>query len=304
MPRYCPGCDQEYRDEVRRCADCDLELLEERLPGPRSTAAAPGGGEEAEVEEASMLVADLSTGEQLLQALLRHRCPAYLDEAEKDSVAPFRVAVPRELTPMAGQVLLRERHRFQVDQPEEGPAVYRLREADAAGEISRHSLLRLRATEVTHEDLPELLRLVDHGTMEVVGQAGLRLATLGAQALDELLTRVVRHAAEVPGEATVRALMALSGCRGQSLPPSYREHLCGATEPSLRRDLCRAAGIVRDGQVADLLVVALEDPDEEVRTEAIDALWAITGETLGFEPEAPAEDRRDALARWQERYLT
>ena len=253
---------------------------------------------------ASMLVADLATGEQLLGSLLRHRCPAYLDELGEGAPAPYRVAVPRELTPMAGQVLLRERHRFQVEQPEEGPAVYRLQDQDGEGEIGRHPLLQVAAREMTQEDLPELLRLVDHGTMEVVGQAGQRLAILGGPALEELVSRVVRHAAEVPGEGTVRSLMALSGLRGQPLPPSYREHLSGTSDSRIRRDLCRAAGIVRDPTVADLLVVGLEDPDEEVRTEAIDALWAITGDTLGFDPEAPPEDRREAMARWRERYLT
>ena len=49
------------------------------------------------------------------------------------------------------------------------------------------------------------------------------------------------------------------------------------------------------------LVQLLEDGVEEVRDAAIEGLFSLVGEDFGFEPDAPPEERNDAVRRWKAR---
>jgi hypothetical protein len=194
-----------------------------------------------EIAEVSLYAADLAVGEHILAALLRGHCPAYLDETAPGIPAPYRVAVPLEFAPQAGQLLLADQDRLEV-----------------AGIAGRRLVYRFRPS----------------GSQPVAPPAR----------VEALLDQLEQWAAEIPGEPTVKALMALQRLEGLPLPASYRRRLGEATDPLVRRDLCRVAAIVGDPGVADLLQQAREDPDERVRIEAIDALAAIASATGGAAP--------------------
>ena len=50
-----------------------------------------------------------------------------------------------------------------------------------------------------------------------------------------------------------------------------------------------------------VLVDLLEDPAIEVRSEAIEGLFSLEGEDLGYEPDASPEERARAVDRWHSR---
>jgi hypothetical protein len=66
-----------------------------------------------------------------------------------------------------------------------------------------------------------------------------------------------------------------------------------------------AADFVRLGtRSVPLLIRRLEDEDPAARAAAFEALRRTTGETLGFDPAAPDEERAKATARWEEWWIT
>lgn len=50
-----------------------------------------------------------------------------------------------------------------------------------------------------------------------------------------------------------------------------------------------------------ILVSLLDDPEVKVREEAIEGLFSLVGEDLGFEPDDPPEERARVIQRWRER---
>jgi HEAT repeat protein len=60
----------------------------------------------------------------------------------------------------------------------------------------------------------------------------------------------------------------------------------------------RRAGRDPDPAAVPSLVRQLAADDLLARSAAADALRRITGTTLGFEPDAPIGERRDAIGRW------
>jgi HEAT repeat protein len=68
--------------------------------------------------------------------------------------------------------------------------------------------------------------------------------------------------------------------------------------PQQRFAAIRRAGRELDRAAVPDLIRQLGSEDTLVRLAAIDALRRITGETLGFDPDAPDEERRRAIERW------
>ena len=53
------------------------------------------------------------------------------------------------------------------------------------------------------------------------------------------------------------------------------------------------------GEAIPGLVELLSDVDVDVRAEAADALWEMTGESFDFAPTAALEAREEAIRRWE-----
>jgi spermidine synthase len=112
--------------------------------------------------------------------------------------------------------------------------------------------------------------------------------------LQEALAAAVAHPDAGPGLRTFAA-------RSAARRPGH-EHLLERLEKGdleTRRIVARALAETRPPDAARALLGALEDEDGEVRLQAFLALHGITGKELGYDPEAPIEERRTAVARWR-----
>ncbi len=76
--------------------------------------------------------------------------------------------------------------------------------------------------------------------------------------------------------------------------------LVRASEPQIRRFAALALGIIGDPATAHYLIELLRDSDETVRYEAVDGLFELTGEDLGYVSDSPEAERTAASRRWDE----
>jgi hypothetical protein len=136
-------------------------------------------------------------------------------------------------------------------------------------------------------DLVDVLRM---NKKEVVAGIGEILAKEDLPFLEALITQ----ACESGEERVVRSLIPalgdpsrlLSGTSGKGRAVAAA---AAAREVKWRDDAMR------------VLVDLLEDSDEEVRSEAIEGLFSVTGEDLGYEPDAPPEERQRVVGLWKAR---
>ena len=80
------------------------------------------------------------------------------------------------------------------------------------------------------------------------------------------------------------------------------EVVSGATEEARVHAVAALAHLRKhkDEAVATL-VDCLEEADAAVRAEAIEGLFSLVGDDLGYEPDAPPDERVEAVARWRAR---
>jgi len=88
-------------------------------------------------------------------------------------------------------------------------------------------------------------------------------------------------------------------------PPGATREVIAARLPVIdteaRRDLAAALEHLPAIDPDGILIGLLRDPDASVREAAIEALFALHGDDLGYEPDASEEDREAAIRRWEER---
>lgn len=83
------------------------------------------------------------------------------------------------------------------------------------------------------------------------------------------------------------------GCAAPPEAPSFQ-----ARTPKARARAVAMAAAERDASAIPDLIQALDDSDPVVRSWAIRALEEITGQRLGYDPNAPQAVRDDAVDRW------
>ena len=75
---------------------------------------------------------------------------------------------------------------------------------------------------------------------------------------------------------------------------------CGAeSDPKRRRNLAELLEKLPSCRPEALLVGLLSDAEREVREAAVESLFSLTGDDFGYEPDAPQEERRAAVRRWE-----
>lgn len=82
--------------------------------------------------------------------------------------------------------------------------------------------------------------------------------------------------------------------------PALTRLLAGGGDGTLVRAALRALAKIGDDAAAPEMVERLEDADEEIRAEAATALRFLSHRSFGFDPGAPAADRKAAVERWRE----
>ena len=87
---------------------------------------------------------------------------------------------------------------------------------------------------------------------------------------------------------------AVAGCA-----PRASQGGLDSDNPAAQLYAIRRAGSAGDASAAPKLVEHLDSDDPAVRMFAILALERLTGERMGYNPYAPAHERREAIERWR-----
>ena len=70
-------------------------------------------------------------------------------------------------------------------------------------------------------------------------------------------------------------------------------------ETGVKTELVKALADTTQKEYIEFLINLLGDAEEKIRTEAAAALKKLTGETLGFDPGAEEEKRKESTAKWK-----
>lgn len=169
--------------------------------------------------------------------------------------------------------------------PEESRSLLQQREQRALAPEAVAPILEraFAAAEVDHEELFD------------------ELAPASASAFDLIFDALMRATREQREDIVWTLARCLKRFRAEWLGhhlsdfgPSVR-----APQEGVRRLTALAIGLLLDRRAAHYLVELLADPDEQVRYEAIDALYAMAGKDLGYVSDASEAERTLAIQRWQ-----
>jgi HEAT repeat protein len=123
--------------------------------------------------------------------------------------------------------------------------------------------------------------------------------TVGQLHLEELEHELRALLADADPDVTRAAARALAHLGDASAVPELKKALERAVWDETRRDLAEALARLGDATGIPALLRGLEIEDDLVRESCFEALFAVTGRHFGYEPLAPADERKAALARWQ-----
>lgn len=313
--KYCLFCRDSFEDEVEACPYCGGELAGE-LPddaegvGAREDESPSGAGLE---EEHLLQVAIITSEEDLTAAVevLRDENVYFeIDEVERTKaragVIPgraWRLLVEAEEAHEAFLSLVKRIPRAfprPVGQAEGGQA----RENDRTEDVPS------RVEEILDSADPgaasaELARAVVHvfcsDDAAAIARSMRALARRGGE-VGGLLARIAVESARSGGEGAERVLfhsMKVLEAIGHDEALPEIEALYSSPVPQVRSRASYAAGRLGNPEAVDALL-DLEDEDEDVRYEASEAVWRLTGLDFEFEPYAPLEEERENVHRLRE----
>jgi len=304
--RRCPQCGEVYEDHVEVCPDCGANLVAEHDSVP----------DEAQGEAWPELPPDRDAFDI---------CPFRDEDQAREALGLLR---ERGISGEMGSVDLRR----------QGASLFRRRvltvrvsRADARRAIellvaeAPHVLPQHVLTEVWRalaEQIPDL----PSGLPPVLAEPLETLLAGGAELLPDLLQGylyggqlgsrchyVLVHMQADPepmvAQATMEACRAgdadtasrlrflLTDLAGQRTVGEFRAFLRSA-DPAARQLAAWLLGAVPMIEAVTVLVEMLEDEDLDVRVQAIETLNRVSGQDLGFEPEAGEEERSEAVASW------
>ncbi len=146
------------------------------------------------------------------------------------------------------------------------------------------------------EGAPDVVAVLDLNNMAVTEQIASRLGEVDRRFLEQVFLEACRQDKPRLAAALARTLdahddddlaervTAIPDGPTRAVAATALAHLKGHTEAAIRS-----------------LVWLLEDDAEAVRDAAIEGLFSLVGEDFGFEPDAPVEERNDAVQRWKDR---
>ena len=305
MP-FCPKCREQYEAHVTRCADCDVDLVAS-LSGVRA-AAGESDDDGPAIRAFTIYAANEAIADRLVAALSRIHCPCIRAEAPEEvkGRTAWAVSIPDDFAPNVLALLGVD--EASVERTQHGASVFvspgeRNDAAGAEEEIVNPPLLQESMSTIVRRGpavIPDLLSIVWRGDNDARLRAAQILAEMGvagAQALTEVGRKAVVEGERDRLHAIMKGLAEVHGYRpDESFGPFVEDR------NSTTRALA-AMVIGRTGSATSihLLVPLLEDPEVEVREEAIEGLYHIAHEDLGFEADAPDADRAAAVAKWKAR---
>lgn len=283
MP-WCPKCRNEYMEEARRCADCEVDLVSDLSAHDRAVATAAA-------ERCLRIEGPVETLTSLRAWLERARIPV--------RAAGEGIEVPFALADQVESALMRT---FEYEREGEtltilGPIADREPDYEVDPALLRRSPQEILAN--LAESLPKLAALFAAGTLR---QRAWGLETLralegsGAVAVADFVLQLVRSGLRKP-------LYALASLLAESPQPGVATQLARELPRFDRRGLPLALHVLaqlKERTVARAVLPFLDHEDPDVRAEADDVLMCIADRDLGFDAEADAGARAQVVKLWRE----
>jgi hypothetical protein len=295
----CPSCRDEFDEGVRFCADCEVELVASAADIP---AAEEREDHEEEFEgELRWLVESRVLAERMREVLLARHLPCYLYrrtvqfEGRETSI----LAIPAEFRERA-ETLLRPWPYEDIAGPGGELRLY-VSGVEEAEEEPPVDVLRLTDDEILARGASvhsELVDAVFRGSPAHAARGVDLLARMGDEGR-RLLVEILLEASAAKKRNFVSAFLFFVRPYRLIPPKEGLDALAAAPDPEVRRLGVEITGRLLGREGAPALVRMLEDESEEVRDEAIEALFRIFSQDFGFDPAGPERERAAAVERWR-----
>jgi len=199
-----------------------------------------------------------------------------------------RLMVPGDAVEEANRILCEQGIRCPVPAGMVERIVKRFDPAQEGGPFDPERVLRL---------LEELTPDARHALLRQVCGTERGAALVANLLLTSLLTSLLANGEDVRRDLT----LALDEAGAEDLAVVFEERIGASSDAAVRRRFARVLARVKDADAARLLAGLLGNEDLEVREEAFDGLFFLSGGIdFGFDPEGPPEERAKAVARWRD----
>ncbi len=300
MP-YCPECREEFDSGVQVCVDCGDVALVARLEDLPAQEPAPLPGAEHIEGELRFYADSRELAQRLEASLVSGTIPVftYEEPLETEGGQAWGLAVPSEFEERAW-ARLRAVPYEEVDLGEGPVRLYSL-DLEADDPVPEVLLAEdsqvLASGEAAHPALVEAA--LDTGSAHQ-GRA-VRLLAESGPAGKALLFGILQEALKNRRREFLSVFLIQLRTIRIVPPEGGFEDLVAHEDVEVRRLACAAAASLLGRGFAPRLVGLLEDADAGVRDEAIEALFDLYGDDLGFEAEADEGSRAKAVGRWRQR---
>jgi hypothetical protein len=283
MP-WCPKCRNEYMEGAQRCADCEVDLVDD-LDAHERAAATAAAGQRLRIEGPAEYLTTLRT---------------WLERGRVEVVSSGEaIEVPLALAEQVEAALMKT-----VEFEREGSTLTLLGpRADQEPDYQVDpELLRRTPEEIARApeaNLPKLAALLGAGAPRQKSWALQTLRALeaaGAIPVADFALRLVRSGFKRP-------LFALAGLLVDSPQPGVAGRLAQELARLDRRGLelaLHVLALLKERSVARAVLPLLDHDDPEVRAEADEVLMCIADRDLGFEAEADPAARARIVKLWRE----
>jgi len=323
--KYCLFCRESFEDEMQTCPYCGDELLDE-LPDEdyADDAYAWHGGRAAEKEPERegppvvqvAIITSQGDLEAAVDVLKEEEIYFEIEDADRSAAAAgiiptraWRLLVDQEEAHDAFVLLV-----CAIPQAFPRPVADRFAEQSDEGEGARNETAA-RAAEAIEEIFSRPEGTIDGAVLArhvievfssenpvAITRTKLRLARAG-DAAAALLAGIAVEAAAAGGEGAEGVLfhtMQVLEATGYAGALEKVESLYDSPVAQVRTRAAYAAGRLGDPAAVDRLLDLLEDENEDVRYEASESIWRLTGFDFDFEPEAAAEEQQENIRRLRE----
>jgi len=290
----CPKCKQEYDEGMTDCADCLVPLksaldAQETGPGAEKMEAAVFRGES---EEALDL---------MLRAVAVHHIPTKCaSEVPGLEMKGHLMLVPSLMGDKVQKILDHGVQMLIGDGEGEG-RVYRIYKQSRENEIRDPELLRRSIDSLAaggQEVMDDLLEIVVRGDAAARHRAAYALSCMGEEGTDALI-HLLRVAVEKEQQEVATSLIRV--IRDEVESAGGWEEIYGCMHSNLSRILAlQAIAVLGDLSAFPSVLAMLEDENSEVRDEADNVLCILTDEDMGFDTDAPEDERRAVAGKWEE----
>lgn len=305
--KYCMFCREAFEDEMRTCPYCEGELMtelpdegeaEEKVSEPEDPMQGKLVpvvivGNEEDLRAASGVLAEFGISFEIDDAdVLRKTFPVFMgkpawrilvqpDEGP-DAFLKLAKALPQLFPPEVREALERERE----EHPDEARlAALRIQDA-AKGPVQE------MMTSTLAKDVITVFAGEDENGIAVAQGALARRGREVAGLLSEIAVQSVAEGGEGAERVLYNALEVLEAL-GYSKTLDRIEPLLESQTPQVRARAAYATGRLGEPSAVDSLLALLSDADEEVRYEASEAVWRLTGMDFEFDPYRKIDDEHE-----------